>query len=223
MPRERFEYELQKLQASVLELGHTAEKAVLDSVEALRVQDLDKAQELIANDRFINETRFALENEVITLMATQQPMAGDLRILAGVLELVTEMERIADYAKGIAIIAVMNGKEPLIKPLVDIPRMAAKAADMLDRALDAFARRDVELARAIPKEDTVVDALYDKIYRECVAYITQNPKNIDQATRLTWVAHNLERVADRVGNICERVVFSVTGKLEELAGPPEAL
>jgi phosphate transport system protein len=223
MPRERFEYELQKLQANVLELGHTAENAVLDSVEALRVQDLDKAREIIENDKLINERRFALENDVITLMATQQPVAGDLRILAGVLELVTELERIADYAKGIAIIAVMNGKEPLIKPLVDIPLMAVKAADMLHRALDAFARRDVDLARAIPKDDAEVDALYDKIYRELAAYIVQNPKNIDQATRLTWVAHNLERVADRVSNICERVVFTVTGKLEELAGPPEAM
>ena len=223
MPRERFENELQALKANVLELGHTAQKAVLDSVEALRVQDLDKARELIENDRFINEKRFALENEAITLIATQQPVAGDLRILAGVLELVTEMERIADYAKGIAIIAVMNGKEPLIKPLVDIPRMAAKAADMLHRALDAFARKDVDLARAIPREDAEVDALYDKIYKELVGYIMQNPKNIDQATRLTWVAHNLERVADRVGNICERVVFSVTGIIEELAGPPEAM
>jgi phosphate transport system protein len=223
MPREHFENALQKLQANVLELGHTAENAVLDSVEALKVQDLDRAREIIENDKLINERRFALENDVITLMATQQPVAGDLRILAGVLELVTELERIADYAKGIAIIAVMNGKEPLIKPLVDIPRMAVKAADMLHRALEAFMRKDVDLARAIPKDDAEVDALYDKIYRELAAYIMQNPKNIDQATRLTWVAHNLERVADRVSNICERVVFTVTGKLEELAGPPEAM
>jgi phosphate transport system protein len=223
MPRERFEHELQILQANVLEMGHSVVKAVLESVEALRLQDLDKAGELIANDKLINERRFALENDVITLIATQQPMAGDLRILVEVLELVTEMERIADYAKGIATIAVMNGKEPLIKPLVDIPRMAAKAGDMLSRAMDAFARRDVELARAIPKEDAVVDALYDKVYRELVGYITQNPENIDQATRLTWVAHNLERVADRVGNICERVVFSATGVIEELAGPPETM
>jgi phosphate transport system protein len=221
MPRERFEHELQRLQADVLALGHVAQKALVDSVETLRLQDLDKARTLIEGDRAINEKRFALENEVITLIATQQPMAGDLRILAEVLELVTEMERIADYAKGIANIALMIGKEPLLKPLVDIPRMAAKASDMLGRALDAFIRRDVDLARAIPKEDVEVDALYEQIYRELVTYIMQNPKNIDQATRLTWVAHNLERVADRVGNICERVVFSVTGKIEELAGPPE--
>jgi phosphate transport system protein len=221
MPRERFEHELQRLQNSVLALGHMAEQALKDSVEALRVQDLEEAGRIIDGDRIINERRFALENEVITLIATQQPMAGDLRFLAEVLELVTEMERIADYAKGIAHIAVMIGKEPLIKPLEDIPRMAIKACDMLHRALDAFIRRDVDLARAIPPEDVEVDALYDKIYRELIGYIAKDPKNTDQATRLTWVAHNLERVADRVGNICERVVFSVTGNIEELAGPPE--
>jgi phosphate transport system protein len=221
MPRERFEHELERLQQEVLSLGYTAEKAVTQSVEALRLQDLEKAQEIIANDRLINEKRFSLENDVITLIATQQPMAGDLRILAEVLELVTEMERIADYGKGIAGIAVMIGKEPLTMPLSDIRLMTVKAGDMLHRALDAFIRRDVELARAIPREDAEVDALYEKIFREMVTYGIQNPKCIDQATRITWVAHNLERVADRVGNICERVVFSVTGSVEELAGPPE--
>jgi phosphate transport system protein len=221
MPRERFEKELQRLQGEVLSLGHMAEKAIIDSVDALRLQDLKMAGTIIGTDRIINEKRFSLENEVITLIATQQPMAGDLRFLFESLELVTEMERIADYAKGIANIALMIGKDPLIKPLEDIPLMAAKASSMLHRALDAFITRNVEVARAIPEEDVEVDALYDKIYRELTTYISKDPKNIDQATRLTWVAHNLERVADRVGNICERVVFSVTGKIEELAGPPE--
>jgi phosphate transport system protein len=221
MPRERFEHELERLQQEVLSLGYTAEKAVTQSVEALRLQDLEKAREIISNDRVINEKRFSLENDVITLIATQQPMAGDLRILAEVLELVTEMERIADYGKGIAGIAVMIGKEPLIMPLSDIRLMTVKAGDMLHRALDAFIRRDVDLARAIPKDDAEVDALYEKVFREMVTYGIQNPKIIGQATRITWVAHNLERVADRVGNICERVVFSVTGRIEELAGPPE--
>jgi phosphate transport system protein len=221
MPRERFEHELERLQKEVLALGMRAENAVVESVEALTHQDFDKARKLIEDDHLINEKRFALENDVITLIATQQPMAGDLRILAEVLELVTEFERIADYAKGIANIALMIGKEPLIKPLIDIPRMAAKAGSMLHRSLDAFIRRDVELARAIPKEDVEVDSLYEQIDRELVTFILQNPKNTYQATRLTWVAHNLERVADRVSNICERVVFSVTGRIEELAGPPE--
>jgi phosphate transport system protein len=221
VPRDRFEQELKSLQDGVLALGAMAEKAITQSVDALKSQDLDKAQALIENDKAINEKRFALENDVITLIATQQPMAGDLRILAEVLEIVTELERMADYAKGIANIALMIGKEPLLKPLEDIPEMAAKAGSMLHRALQAFAKRDVDLARAIPREDTEVDALYDKLYKELVAMIQKDPKCIDQATRLTWVAHNLERVADRVSNICERVVFSVTGKIEELAGPPE--
>ncbi len=118
--------------------------------------------------------------------------------------------------KGIANIAVMIGSDGLIKPLVDLPRMAAKACDMLHRSLEAFLRQDVEAARAIPKEDVEVDALYEQIYRELITYIMADPKAIDQATRLTWVAHNLERVADRVGNICERIVFSITGHGEEL-------
>jgi phosphate transport system protein len=221
VPRDRFERELARLQDDVLALGTMAENALTESVETLRLQDLERAQKLIDNDRTINEKRFALENDVITLIATQQPMAGDLRILAEVLEIVTELERMADYAKGIANIALMIGKEPLLKPLEDIPQMAAKARSMLHRALQAFAKSDVDLARAIPREDSEVDALYEKLYKELVAIILKDPKSIDQATRLTWVAHNLERVADRVSNICERVVFSVTGKIEELAGPPE--
>jgi phosphate transport system protein len=171
---------------------------------------------LIEEDRVINEKRFALENGVLTLIATQQPMASDLRMLASDLELATEMERIGDYAKGIANITVAIGAEPLVKPLVDIPRMADKACDMLHRALDAFIRNDVELARAVPKEDQEVDALYEKVYRDLIGCVIANPGCIDQAQRLTWVAHNLERVADRVSNICERVVFAVTGGIEEL-------
>jgi phosphate transport system protein len=125
----------------------------------------------------------------------------------------------ADYAKGIANVVLMIGTETLIKPLVDIPRMADKACDMLHRALEAFLKQDVEAARAIPKEDAAVDALYEQIYRELITHIMADPKAIDQATRLTWVAHNLERVADRVGNICERIVFSITGRGEELDDP----
>ena len=220
MPRDRFEHELSLLEKGVLALGAMAEKAIVESVEALSAQDLEKAQRIMDEDKAINEKRFALENDVITLIATQQPVAGDLRILAEVLEIVTELERMADYWKGIANIALMIGKEPLLKPLEDIPLMAKKAAGMLRRSLQAFATRDVALARAIPREDAEVDALYDALYKELVTMM-KDPACIDQATRLTWVAHNLERVADRVSNICERVVFSVTGKIEELAGPPE--
>lgn len=219
MPREKFEHDLRRLQDEILELGAMAENAVTESVQTLKNQDLAKARSIIDGDRLINEKRFMIENEALTLIATQQPMAGDLRTLAAIFEIATELERIADYAKGIANIAVMIGSEILIKPLVDVPRMAAKACDMLHRSLEAFLRQDVAAARALPREDAEVDALYDQIYRELITYIMADPKAIDQATRLTWVAHNLERVADRVGNICERIVFSVTGHGEELDGP----
>jgi phosphate transport system protein len=215
--REKFEQDLKRLKADVLQLGELAERAVRGSVESLRRQDLARARTLIEEDRLINEKRFALENEALTLIATQQPMAGDLRMLASALELAAEIERIADYAKGIANITLTLGEEPLIKPLVDIPRMAEKACDMLHRSLDAFMRGDVELARALPAEDQEVDRLYEKIYRELIACVIANPACSDQAQHLSWVAHNLERVADRVSNICERVVFAVTGKIEELA------
>ncbi len=216
MPREKFEHDMKRLQEEILALGLMAENAVLESVEALRTQDLARAQALIDADKPINEKRFALENEALTLIATQQPMASDLRALAAVLELATELERIADYAKGIANITIMIGTAPLIKPLVDIPLMAKKACGMLHRSLEAYFRQDVQLACRLPDEDEEVDALYEKVYRDLIACIIADEKVLNQAMRLTWVAHNLERVADRVGNICERVIFSITGRIEEL-------
>jgi len=154
----------------------------------------------------------------LTVIATQQPLASDLRTIASVLEIVTELERMGDYAKGIARINIMMGEKPLLKPLIDVPRMAEKACDMLHRALDAFVRQDVDLARAIPAEDDEVDDLYNQVYRELLSYIIADPRTIDRATYLLWVAHNLERTADRVTNICERVVFAVTGEMIELDG-----
>jgi phosphate transport system protein len=143
-------------------------------------------------------------------------MARDVRTLAAVLELSTELERIGDYAKGIARINLMIGEGPLIKPLIDIPRMAEKARGMLHRALDAFVRQDAALARAIPAEDDEVDALFNQVYRELMTFIMANPRNIDQVNHLLWAAHNLERAADRVTNICERVIFTVTGEMMEM-------
>jgi len=192
------------------------EEAITASVESLRRQDLEAARRVIDRDREINEQRFAIERDTLILIATQQPMAGDLRVLAAILEITTELERMGDYAKGIAKICLMIGKEPLLKPLIDIPRMAEKARDMLHRALDAFTRRDVEQARAIPEEDDEVDALYEQIYRELITFIMADPHNIEQANYLLWAAHNLERTADRVTNICERVIFTVTGEMTEL-------
>jgi len=216
MIREAFERDLQRLQDEVLVLGSMVEKAIIESVEVLKRRDMEGARRLIAEDRILNEKRFAIEDDTLVLIATQQPMAGDLRTLAAVLAIISELERIGDYAKGISKINLMIGEEPLIKPLVDLPWMAEKARDMLHRALEAFVQRDVDLARAIPEEDDEVDALYNQVYRELLTYIMADPSTIDQATYLLWAAHNLERAADRVINICERVVFAVTGKLMEM-------
>jgi len=217
MTRETFDRELHRLQDEVLILGGLVEKAIIQSVEVLKRRDLEGARRLIAQDRrVINEKRFAIESEALTLIATQQPMAGDLRVIAAVLEIAHELERMGDYAKGIAKINLMMGDEPLLKPLVDIPLMAEKARSMLHQALEAFVRRDVELARAIPKQDDEVDALYNQVYRDLLALMMQNPSDIDRATYLLWVAHNLERTADRVANICERVIFMVTGEMVEM-------
>jgi phosphate transport system protein len=216
MPRETFERELQRLQDEILALGSMVENAITESVDTLKRRDMEGSRRLIAQDRTINEKRFAIEADTLVLIATQQPMASDLRTLAATLVIATELERIGDYAKGIARINLMIGEGPLIKPLIDIPRMAEKARSMLHRALDAFVRRDGDLARAIPTEDQEMDALYNQIYRELMTFIMSDPRNIDQANYLLWVAHNLERAADRVTNICERVIFTVTGEMAEM-------
>ncbi len=216
MVRQTFELDMQRLLNEVLVLGSMVENAIIDSVEVLKRRDLEGARRLIAGDRLINEKRFAIEADCLVLIATQQPLAGDLRTLAAVLELSTELERIGDYAKGIARINLMMGEGPLVKPLIDIPRMAEKAQSMLHRALDSFVRRDVALARAIPVGDDEVDALYNQVYRELMTFIMADPRTIDQANYLLWVAHNLERAADRVTNICERVIFTVTGEMMEM-------
>ena len=201
MPRETFERELQRLQDDVLALGSIVEDAIVGSVDVLRRRDSDGSRRLIAQDRRINGRRFAIEADALALIATQQPMAGDLRKLAAVLDIAGEMERIGDYAKGIARINLLIGEGPLLKPLIDIPLMAEKARDMLHRALDAFARQDVDLARTIPSDDDEVDALYSQVYRELVTHIIDDKRAIEQANYLMWAAHNLERAADRVTNI----------------------
>jgi phosphate transport system protein len=217
MTRETFDRELQNLQDEILVMGSLVEKAIIDSVELLKRRDLDGARALIAEDRrVINEKYYGIETDALTIIATQQPMAGDLRTIAAVLEIAHELERMGDYAKGIAKITLMMGDEPLLKPLIDIPLMAEKARDMLHRALEAFINRDVDLARAIPKEDDEVDGLYNQVYRELLTFMMEDPRTINRATYLLWVAHNLERTADRVANICERVIFTVTGKIVEL-------
>jgi phosphate transport system protein len=216
MPRQTFERELQDLQDDLLSLGSMVEKALLDAVKTLERRDMKASRQLIAQDRVINTERYAIEGETLALIATQQPTATDLRTLAAILEIATELERIGDYAKGIANINLMLGDGPLLKRLIDIPIMAQRACTILHRALNAFVQHDVELASAIPADDDEVDALYNQVYRELVTYILEDPKCIEQANYLLWAAHNLERTADRVTNICERVIFTVTGKLVDV-------
>ncbi|MHB1294585.1 MAG: phosphate signaling complex protein PhoU [Anaerolineae bacterium] len=216
MARVTFDRDLQRLLDQVLALGNLVERALVDSVDILKRRDLQAAEQLVARDRTLNEMRFSIEADTLALIATQQPMAGDLRMLAAVLEIATELERMGDYAKGIGKITLMIGQEPLIKPLIDIPLMAQRAAEMLRQSLDAFVNQDLEAARAIPEEDDQVDALYNQVYRELMSIIIAKPATLDQANYLLWAAHNLERAADRVTNICERVVFTVTGKMAEL-------
>ena len=178
------------------------------------------AHSIEAEDVLINRKRFEIEEAALLQIATQQPMASDLRRLAAILHIVTDLERMGDYASGIARICIEIGEQPHVKPLIDIPRMSDKAVSMLRRALDAFVERDVAAAEAIAAEDDEVDALYQQVYRELLTIMLANPRTIDQATHLLWAAHNIERVADRVQNICERVVFVVTGRMREFSRGP---
>jgi phosphate transport system protein len=215
-PRETLDRAIQKLLDDLLVMGSMVEEAVIASVDSLKRRDFEASKTIYANDEEINRKHHQLEMDCITLIATQQPMARDLRLLAAVLEVNTELERVGDYAKGIARINLMMGDQPLVKPLIDIPRMAEKSVDMLHRALTAFVQRDVQAARSIPEEDEEIDSLYNQVYRELLTYMIADPSTIDRATYLLWVAHNLERSADRVTNICERILFVVTGEFREL-------
>lgn len=221
MLRENFHRDMKRLHEEILLLGSMVEGMLTDSVDVLKRRDMDGSRRLIAYDQRVNEKRLAIEHDTLTLIATQQPTAGDVRTLAAILDISSELERIGDYAKGIAKINLMIGPGELIKPLIDIPRMADKCGSMLRRALEAFTHQDVELARAIPAEDDEVDDLYNQVYQELIIHIMKDPQNMDQATYLMWAAHNLERTADRVGNICERIIFTVTGEVVEFSMPIE--
>lgn len=216
MSRKAFDNEMQNVRDEVLLLGSMVEHALIGSVEALKKRDIKAAQAIIVEDKAVNKKRFDLEDQLVTLIATQQPMAQDLRFLASTLEIVSELERMGDYAKGIANINVRMGDERLLKPLIDIPRMAQKGVDMLHRALTAYINNDAETAMTIPVEDDEVDALYNQIYRELMIFVIEDPKNIERANWLLWVAHNLERFADRVTNICERTVYIARGTFDEI-------
>jgi phosphate transport system protein len=214
--RAAFDRQLQTLQDDALMMGSMVEKAVERAIESLVRIDADLARQVIADDRTINDARWKLEEDAVRLIATQQPMAGDLRLIASVIQISTELERMADHAAGIAKIALMHGDQAPVKPLIDIPRMAETARSMLRRALDALIRRDAAAACAIVRDDDEVDALYDQVYRELLTFMIEDPHLIQRATWLLWAAHNVERIADRATNICERVVYVVTGQMTEI-------
>jgi phosphate transport system protein len=216
MTRVAFDKQLSEIQQEMLLLGTQVTSAIDRSIDALRNRDPDLARAVVADDIKINQRRYDIELKCQELVATQQPLAGDLRAIFSVLHIIVDLERMGDHAEGIAKIAIMLADEPPLKPYIDIPRMAALAKEMLIGALEAFRERDEARARAIVDQDDEVDALYDQVYRELLTFMINDPKTIERATHLTWVAHNLERIADRATNICERVVYLVSGKIEEL-------
>lgn len=216
--RTDYERSLKKLQDKVLGMGSMVEQAIILSMDAMKNRDIELAEKVITQDEKINARRFEIEEDCIHLIATQAPMARDLRTIVAVLNIIIDLERIGDHAAGNAKIAVMLGDEPPLKPLIDLPRMAEKTADMLRRSLDAFVKRDAPAARKVTEEDDEIDGLYDQVFRELLLFMAEDPKTVSRATRLIWAGHNLERSADRVTNICERVVFVVTGKQEEIGG-----
>jgi len=216
MTRTAFDRQLSEIQEDMLVMAGMVESAIERGIEALRERNVQLAQEIIADDLKINRKRYETEDKCLELIATQQPLAGDLRTIVSVLHITVDLERMGDHAEGIAKIALMLADEPPLKPYVDIPRMADVARGMLMDSLEAFKHRDTALAREVCNRDDVVDELYDKLYRELIGYMVKDPANIQRATYLIWVTHNLERIGDRVTNICERVVYLVEGHIQEM-------
>ncbi len=216
MPRETLDRQIHHLQEEVLLLGSMVEQANLEAVDALQHRDTVTARRIFNNDHLINEKRYAIDNAILILIATQQPMARDLRLMAAILEVITELERMGDYAKGIAKITIHLDDTPVPISLRDFTSMADLAVSMLHRALGAFIEENAQLAHEIPADDDQIDALYKQIHREAVQAMISNPEAIDQANLMMWVAHNIERMGDRVTNICERTVFIATGELMEM-------
>ena len=217
--RSLFDRDLAMIRDDILRLGSLVDEQLQSAVNALRDRNLDLARQVTSEDERINELRYKIEEECLTTIATQQPAARDLRRIITAMHMSVELERMADHASGIASIVIRMGDEPPLKPLIDIPRMLAITSEMLQSALDAFVRMDIDLARATVVRDDEVDALYNQVLRELLTFMAQDKKTISRAMYLLWVAHNLERTADRVTNLCERVIFAVTGELGDYKPP----
>ena len=216
MPRVDLDHQLHLLHQEVGVLAAMVEKAIARAVEALKQRDLEESRQVVQEDDYIDQKRFEIEDRCVDLIATQQPMATDLRAIIALLHITVELERMGDYAEGIAKISLMMGEAQPLKPLIDIPRMAEKAIEMLRDSMDSLVSRDVVKAHQVCQADDEVDALYDQVYRELLLFMIQDPQTIERATLLLWVSHDLERIADRATNIAERVIFLVTGKMVEI-------
>jgi phosphate transport system protein len=223
MARTDFDRELTTLMDELLSLGSMVQKSLILSLDALKTRDLKLSKEVIAKDDEIDDKTVEIEEKCIDLMATQQPLAGDLRTIMTLLLVSSELERMGDYAEGIAKIGLRIGEEALLKPLIDIPRIGELASNMLRLSLETLVSRNVEGAKQVISMDDDVDALYNQIYRELVLMMIENPKNIQRATYLLWVAHDLERIADRATNISERTIFMVTGEKWDISDRQNAL
>ncbi|MBI5301627.1 MAG: phosphate signaling complex protein PhoU [Chloroflexi bacterium] len=216
MPRDTFEKLIANLKNQLLELGQLTSRTIADGVEALKTRDRVLAQSLIERDKEINRLRYVIEEQSYELIATQQPLASDLREILSILLIAIELERIADHSKNLGEIVIHMGNEPLLKPLIDIPRMADICDSMLKQALDAFVRNDAELGRAVAVRDDEIDQLYKQIFRELLTFMLEDARTVTRAMNLLFAAHNLERIGDRITNIGERVIYAATGRLEEL-------
>jgi phosphate transport system protein len=212
MQRKTFSQEMQEVKDEILLLSSMVEQAVMDAVSALKDNDLGRARQTLSNDYFINRKRFEIEYSIMVLIATQQPIAHDLRLLASCLDICTELERMGDYAKGIAIINLRSEGLSLPHILRDVYFMAEKDVDMLHRAMTAFANEELETAEDIIQEDDMIDECYSRLYQDAVQSVLGDPRNIERANYVIWAAHNLERLGDRVTNICERIIYIVKGE-----------
>jgi len=212
-PQSKLDHDLVDLRDDVLRLSSMVDKAIGESVRALGELNTSLAQDIIADDESINLFRFQIEQKCHQMLFLQQPTARDMRSVITAIHIAIELERIADHAAGISKLTIQLAQQPLIKPLVDIPKMCNISRKMLEDSLDAYVHWNSDLAHEVFKRDDLVDDLDKLVFKDLIDLMLDNPQNITGGTYLLWVAHNLERIADRITNICERVIFMVTGEL----------
>lgn len=210
--RKEFDESLQKLEQDLMKLGALAEDAISNSIWALQKQDDALALQVIEGDDILDGLTQEINEQALMMIARYQPVALDLRTISSILHMATDIERIGDLGSGVAKVVRKISHEPLIKPLIDIPRMGELIREMTDLALKAFMKRDVSIAHKVCAMDDEIDDLDRQIFRELLMLMMQNPRNIEQATLLILISRNLERAGDHVTNICEHTVYMATGQ-----------